>query len=87
MPESTDRKKRLRRREAIHGALFFAAVRLVFAAVLAWCAWLVPEPRWLRLLLGVLAVFSVASIPFVGITLRQRLKEIEGGEQDAAAQY
>lgn len=42
---------------------------------------------WLRLLLLILAVGDLVTIPAVWIVLKQRMKEIEGGELDAARKY
>ena len=39
------------------------------------------------LLLGFYAVVIVATIVGILLALRQRIKEIEGGEEDAASQY
>ena len=85
MPSST---KTRRKREALWGAVFFALIQLVTAAVLVWGASLVPEQmKWLQWILWALAALSVLPLPFVGVALRQRWLEIEGGESDAAAQY
>ena len=39
------------------------------------------------ILLLVLAVLDLAVIPFSAVVLRQRLREIEGGELDEARKY
>jgi len=39
------------------------------------------------LVLGFYAVMIVATIAGILLALRQRIKEIEGGEEDAASQY
>ena len=42
---------------------------------------------FLSKLLLVVIVFDLGSVPLIFISLKTRLKEIQGGEEDAAAQY
>jgi len=77
MPNTTKNKKV---RAAVICALVFVGL---FAACIAavLCDW---GPLWEKLLcVGLLAPFIVGVL----LALRQRLKEIEGGEEDAASQY
>ena len=76
MPKSTD--QRARRAGAIRGAVTGIAVRLLCAAVLVWLRRSMPD--------GVLSVLFLAlrSIVPTIVVLKQRLREIEGGEEDAA---
>lgn len=87
MPESIEARKARRKREAIRGVVLFALFQAAcVVAFLSLC--LIPElPRWLFWLLAVLALLSAIPIPVSLVVLRQRFKEIEGGELDAAAQY
>ena len=70
--------------EKVRGAILWAVVfAALFAACIAavlldWGAW------WEKALcVGILAPFVVGVL----LALRQRLKEIKGGEEDAASQY
>ena len=87
MPGDIEARKRAQKRQAVQGAVLFAGLRTASVVVLLWSASLVPQLRWLQVILGVLALAVGAPVLFVGVTLKQRLKEIEGGESDAAAQY
>ena len=86
MPSDTERKRR-RKREAVRGVLLFAGLRLAAVVILLWCAAQTPELPWLQVLLAVVSLGIALPILFVGVTLKQRFQEIDGGEQDAAAQY
>ena len=85
MPGSTDRRRA--RRGAWASALAFTAVQAATGALLLWGCALLWERLWLRALLLFLTAGDLLSVPFVWIALRQRLKEIKGGEKDAAAEY
>ena len=85
-PASIDSRAR-RRKIAILGALSATLLRLTSVVILLWLrsSW---EPKaFMAKLLLVLAVLGIGSIPFIWISLKTRLKEIQGGEEDAAAQY
>ena len=88
MPKSIDPAAHARRRrEAWQSALSATALRLAGAAVLLWLrAALDPAGFWARALL-IISVLDLGTVVPVWILLKQRLKEIEGGEEDAAAQY
>lgn len=88
MPKSIDpTAQERRRREAWRSAAAATLLRLAAAAVLLWLrAGLDPAGFWARALL-VISVLDLGTVVPVWILLRQRLKEIEGGEEDAAAQY
>ena len=84
--ESIETAIRQQKRAALTGTLISAAIRLACAGVLLWCR------QWLGdgFLSGVLlaaAVIEVGSLIPMGIVLRQRIKEIEGGEWYAAGEY
>ncbi len=85
-PASIDSRAR-RRKNAILGALSATLLRLTSVVILLWLrsSW---EPKaFMAKLLLVLAVLGIGSTPFIWISLKTRLKEIQGGEEDAAAQY
>ena len=86
MPIGTDQKRR-KKWEAVRGAALFAAIRIAAVILLLGCASLAPELGWLQGIAGGLALILVIPIPLMGITIRQRFREIEGGELDAAAKY
>lgn len=71
--------------EAVKGAGLYCLLQLLTAAVLLGVRGLVDG--WLDGLLLVLALADLACIPPVFIVLKQRLKEIKGGELDAAGKY
>ena len=81
MPKNIDPGQRAQKKDARKGAAFFALVQLAMALLLLWGL------DWLRLLLLILAVGDLVTIPAVWIVLKQRMKEIEGGELDAARKY
>ena len=85
-PKSTD-PQAARRKNAILGALFSTVVRLTTAAVLLWMHWGRDPASLIDKVLVILMVLALGSIPFIWISLKTRLKEIQGGEEDAAAQY
>ena len=83
-PENTEAQA-LRRKNALWGAVSSTAVRVVAALVLLWLrAGLDPAGLTAKLLA---LVFEVGTILPIWINLKTRLKEIKGGEEDAAAQY
>lgn len=84
MPKNTD--QRTRRASAICGALTGIAARLLAAAVLLWVRRNMPDGVLSTLLLALILVELGSIIPTI-VVLKQRLNEIEGGEEDAAAQY
>ena len=85
-PENTDRH-RMQKREAIKGVLTFMILQLLSAGILLRLAWIPELPTWLSSVLRIIAAADVLAILPSGIVLKQRLKEIEGGEQDEAGKY
>ena len=75
-----------RRKNALWGAVSATVLRLVAAAVLLWCRREV-DSAVLSVVLLVLALINLGTIVPLWISFRIRLKEIEGGEEDAAAEY
>ena len=84
MPKKTD--QRTRRASAIRGALTGIAARLLAAAVLVWIRRGMPDGVLSVLFLALILVELGSIVPTI-VVLKQRLNEIEGGEEDAAAQY
>ncbi len=76
-----------RKKSAVWGAVTSTLLRLVEICVLLWLrAGRDPEGLTAKLFL-ILIVLGLGSIPLIWISLKTRLKEIQGGEEDAAAQY
>lgn len=74
-----------RRRNAIRGAAWSTAVQLLTAFMLFWLR--AGAGEFVSRLLLLCAVFSLITIPPVWVALRERLREIEGGEEEDASQY
>ncbi|MBQ9837913.1 MAG: hypothetical protein IJO56_00240 [Oscillospiraceae bacterium] len=79
--------QRQRKKDAWHSALFSTLWMLLAAGVMLFLRWRFPGEGLLGALLGIFAVLDLGMIVPVWILLKTRLKEIEGGEEDAAAQY
>ena len=79
-----NRDQRSKSTAAILAAGVFALIMLGFAAIIVWAWFYDPIPVGI-----VLFIVAILLIPVVGVALalRQRLKEIEGGEEDAARNY
>ena len=88
MPKNTENEaQRRRRREAWKSAIISSLWMLFSAALMLGLRSLyVPEGFWSAVLL-ILSLLELGMIIPVWILLKTRLKEIEGGEEDAAAQY
>ena len=87
-PANTDSPSQsARRKNAILGALSSTLLRLTSVAVLLWLRAGMEPGSFLSRLTLLPIVLGIGSIPFIWISLKTRLKEIQGGEEDAAAQY
>ena len=86
MPKNID-PKRQRKREAVQGVLLFAGIQLACMVLLAALCFLPGLPGWCVALFGALAVLSGVSLIGAALVLRQRFREIERGELDAASEY
>ena len=82
--EETQRK---RRKDAIHSAVSSTVMLLVSAVLILLCRWYFQIVNLLGAVLLLLSVLDLGTIIPIWILLKTRLKEIEGGEEDAAAQY
>ena len=85
--KSIEGRKVKRRKEAVHGVVFFGLLQLATAICLGALCFVPGAPRWLVLLFGALAVLCLLLIVPAVLVLKERFKEIEGGELDAAGQY
>lgn len=86
-PASIESRKARRKREAVQGVVLFALLQIACVAGFASLCWIPNLPRWAFYLFAALAVACLLPLPVAVKVLRQRFKEIEGGELDAAGQY
>ena len=84
-PPNTDRQA-LRRKNALRGALSATVLQLATAALLFWCH-RNTDSAMMSILLLIISLIDLGAIVPVWISFKIRLKEIQGGEEDAAAQY
>jgi len=82
-----DTRKRRRRRQAVLGVVLFALFQLACAVCFAALCFIPDLPRWGFCLFAALSALCGLLIVPALVVLRQRFKEIEGGEYDAAAEY
>lgn len=87
MQRSIEERRRDHRRGAWAGVLFFAGIQGIGAAAFAALCMIPDLPGWAVVLFAALAVLNLVLILPVLLLLKQRFKEIEGGELDAAAEY
>ena len=87
MPSNTEDRQARRRKEAWQSAVIATLLRLGMAALLLGLRWYHHLDGLAGTLLLLFALLDLGSIIPVWILLKTRLKEIEGGEEDAAAQY
>lgn len=89
-PKNTDGltpAQRQRRKNAVWGAVMSSFFRLLSAAALIWLRASLDPAGFVSKLMLIIIVLDLGSVPLIWISLRTRLKEIQGGEEDAAAQY
>lgn len=88
MPESTEALRRQKRRKAVRSAALGALIQVGTAVLLLWMrADLIPEGGFFSGLLLILALVDLATVIPVAIVLRQRLGEIDTGEEEEARRY
>ena len=88
-PKNTDGltpAQRQRRKNAVWGAVMSSFFRLLSAAALLWLRASLDPAGFVSKLMLIIIVLDLGSVPLIWISLRTRLKEIQGGEEDAAAQ-
>ena len=83
MPESIERRKR----QAILSALVNGCWLVLSAVVVLWLRQLLQSREIRSILLAVITGADMLMLLPLAVSLRQRLKEIEGGEEDEARQY
>ena len=85
--ESIEEKKAKRKKESVCGVLIFAVLQIVCAAAFG-CVCFVPDvPKGVFWCFLVLAVICLLLIVPALCVLKERFKEIDGGELDAAGKY
>jgi hypothetical protein len=83
MPKSIERRKR----QAVLSALLSGCWLVLSAVVVLWLRWLLQPGGLLSALMLVIVGADILLLLPLAVSLRQRLKEIEGGEEDEARQY
>ena len=76
-----------RRKDALRGDVTGTAIQLATAALLLWARQQEGIPGFISVLLLVIIIADLGAIVPIWISFYKRLKEIQGGEEDAAAQY
>lgn len=87
MPSNTNDSRPQRRKKAISSALLSGAILVLAAAVTLWAQrtfW--PEGVLARLLPYNALLYLLLLLP-LAVSLKNRLKEIDKGEEDEASQY
>lgn len=87
MPENIESRQAQRRKDAWRSVILTTLLRLVLAALLLGLRWYHRMDGLGGTVMLLAALLELGSILPVWILLKTRLKEIEGGEEDAAAQY
>lgn len=86
MQKSTDSQQK-KRKDAIFSAVFYSLLTAVTAIVTLYIRFRFDITGFLGALLLIIALVDLGIIIPIYIILKERLKEIQGGEEDAAAQY
>ena len=86
-PESIKARKARQKRETVRGVVFFALLQAACGVCFASLCFIPGRPKWCVVLFGALAAVCVLTILPALLVLKERFKEIEGGESDAAGQY
>ena len=88
MPNNTNEEAQARRRRDAWNSAIIATIWMLLSAsiMLLLRHFYVPEGIWSAVML-IAGLLELGMIIPVWILLKTRLKEIEGGEEDAAAQY
>ena len=88
MPENTDSPaQRRRKKDALQSALVASFWMALSGAVLMVLSSIFVVSPLVRTILTIVSLLELGMIVPVWILYKTRLKEIEGGEEDAASQY
>ena len=86
-PGNIEEKKARYKKESVYGILIFAAIQLVCAIAFGSLCFVPDAPAWvIWTFFGLAALCLLLILPALAV-LKQRFKEIEGGELDAAGKY
>ena len=85
--ESIEEKKAKRKKDAVGGVVFFVLIQLACAVCFGALCFIPDVPGWFIVMFGALAGLCLLLIIPALLLLKDRFKEIEGGELDAAAEY
>ena len=86
MQKNTDTRE-MKKRDARKSAWFYTLLCLISPAVLLYLRWHYQLEGFLSTLLLIVSLLDLGLIVPVWISFKERVKEIEGGEEDAAAEY
>lgn len=80
-------RRRRQRREAVMSIALFILLQAALAVFFIALCFIPGLPRWeFRLFAALAGLFGLLVVPAL-VVLKERFKEIEGGEYDAAAEY
>ena len=79
--------QRKRRKDALHSAVISTVWMLLAALLLIGLRWYYQIKGFLGIMILLAAMLELGAVIPVWILLKERLQEIEGGEEDVAAQY
>ena len=84
---SIEEKRQERKKSAVVGVVLFTLLQVACAICFGALCFIPDAPGWVVILFGAMAVFCLMLIVPACLLLKERFKEIEGGELDAAAEY
>ena len=87
MKPANIKSQQARRKSAILGAVSSTLIRLTAVVIILWLRASLDPAGFTSKILLIIIVLDLGSIPLIWVSLRARLKEIQGGEEDAAAEY
>lgn len=86
-PANIEERRKHRRRSAVRGVVLFGLLQVACAVCFGSLCFIPDLPGWAFALFLVLAVFCLLLILPALLALKKRFEEIQGGEEDAAAEY
>lgn len=86
-PANTEDRWKRRRRSAVRGVVLFGLLQVACAVCFGSLCFIPDLPKWAFALFLALTVFCLLLILPALLVLKKRFEEIQGGEEDAAAEY
>lgn len=86
-PANTEDRRKRRRRSAVRGVVLFGLLQVACAVCFGSLCFIPDLPKWAFALFLALTVFCLLLILPALLVLKKRFEEIQGGEEDAAAEY